>query len=148
MFRRNSVKSCVLLLMLGLAAGLAYAQAVSGAKHHNIVFQVMDDNPARWHGVLGIARNLKQYLGNENVSIEIVVHGGALNMVMMESEVADLFHVFLLPRLSRHDAGPLRGARRTVPFKSFADDTPTGQLPPDHQAFLSPYDPDLSTLLF
>lgn len=84
----KSILKCITLFMVfGLASGCASMQAASNKYPHNIVFQVTDDDPAKWKQVLSISKNVQQMLGQENVAIEIVVHSAGLNMVMLESEV-------------------------------------------------------------
>ena len=59
----------------------------SGAKY-KVVFQVSDNDPAKWNLALNNARNVQNDLGKENVEIEIVAYGPGLNMLRAESVVA------------------------------------------------------------
>ena len=82
MNRRN-----VLALMLAIAVAPASAQQSSGK--HRVVFQVSDNDPAKWNLALNNARNVQQDLGKDNVQIEIVAYGPGLAMLKAESKVAD-----------------------------------------------------------
>ena len=52
------------------------------------MFQVSDNDPAKWNLALNNARNVQQDLGKENVQIEIVAYGPGLGMLKAESPVA------------------------------------------------------------
>jgi len=52
-----------------------------------VVFQVSDNDPAKWNLALNNARNVQADLGAENVMIEIVAYGPGLNMLKRESKV-------------------------------------------------------------
>jgi intracellular sulfur oxidation DsrE/DsrF family protein len=79
----------VLALMASLISGVTSVQAAEVKQAHHIVFQVLDDDPVKWVHVLGIAKNVQQYLGRDNVAIEIVVHSGGVYMVTRDSAVAN-----------------------------------------------------------
>ncbi|MGQ0655579.1 MAG: DsrE family protein [Betaproteobacteria bacterium] len=53
------------------------------------MFQVSDNDPAKWSLALNNARNVQQDLGKGNVEIEIVAYGPGLGMLKMDSKVAD-----------------------------------------------------------
>jgi len=55
---------------------------------YRVVFQVIDNDPAKWRLALNNVRNVQIDLGKENVEIEIVTYGPELNMVKAESSVA------------------------------------------------------------
>jgi len=55
---------------------------------YRVVFQVSDNDPAKWHLALNNARNVQIDLGKESVDIEIVAYGPGLNMLKAESAVA------------------------------------------------------------
>lgn len=57
-------------------------------KTYRVVFQVSDNDPAKWNLALNNARNVQQDLGKENVQIEIVAYGPGLGMLKAESPVA------------------------------------------------------------
>lgn len=55
---------------------------------YRVVFQVSDNDPAKWNLALNNAKNVQNDLGKENVEIEIVAYGPGLNMLKEESAVA------------------------------------------------------------
>ena len=84
-------KSIQLFAALALFATsvLPVAQAAeSAAKHHKVVFQVSDNDPAKWNLALNNIRNIQQDLGRENVDIELITYGPGLNMLKLDSVVA------------------------------------------------------------
>jgi uncharacterized protein len=70
-----------LLLSLFLAAGFAQEK-------QKVVFQVSDNDPAKWNLALNNARNVQADLGKDKVEIEIVAYGPGLAMLKAESKVA------------------------------------------------------------
>jgi len=78
------MKRILLVLLLSLLAFPALAQ-----QKQRVVFQVSDNDPAKWSLALNNARNVQQDLGNDNVQIEIVAYGLGLGMLKSESKVAD-----------------------------------------------------------
>jgi intracellular sulfur oxidation DsrE/DsrF family protein len=70
---------------LAPAAGVAADTAV--APLHKVIFQVSDDDPAKWNLVLNNARNIQQDVGKDNVDIEVVAYGPGLGMLKLESPV-------------------------------------------------------------
>jgi intracellular sulfur oxidation DsrE/DsrF family protein len=84
MDRRNILT----LLGLGAAAAPALAQQKKSAAKHRVIFQVSDNDPARWQLALNNARNVQTDLGKENVQIEIVAYGPGIEMMKAESKVA------------------------------------------------------------
>jgi uncharacterized protein len=81
-------RSILALLGLGAAAVPALAQQKKNAAKQRVVFQVSDNDPARWQLALNNARNVQTDLGKDNVQIEIVAYGPGLNMLKAESKVA------------------------------------------------------------
>jgi intracellular sulfur oxidation DsrE/DsrF family protein len=55
---------------------------------YKVVFQVSDNDPAKWNLALNNARNVQADLGKDNVEIEIVAYGPGLAMLKMESPVS------------------------------------------------------------
>lgn len=55
---------------------------------YRVVFQVSDNDPAKWNLALNNARNVQEDLGKDNVQIEIVAYGPGLAMLRAESPVA------------------------------------------------------------
>ena len=65
--------------------GAALAQQPVKSK---VVFQVSDNDPAKWNLALNNARNVQADLGKENVQIEIVAYGPGLGMLKSDSKIA------------------------------------------------------------
>ena len=55
---------------------------------YKVIFQVSDNDPAKWNLTLNNAKNVQTDLGKQNVEIEIVAYGPGLNMLKAESAVA------------------------------------------------------------
>jgi len=81
-------RSLLTLLGLGAAAAPALAQQKKSAAKHRVIFQVSDNDPARWQLALSNARNVQTDLGKEHVQIEIVAYGPGIEMLKAESKVA------------------------------------------------------------
>jgi intracellular sulfur oxidation DsrE/DsrF family protein len=81
-------RSILTLLGLGAAAAPALAQQKKSAAKHRVIFQVSDNDPARWQLALNNARNVQTDLGKQNVQIEIVAYGPGIEMMKAESKVA------------------------------------------------------------
>ncbi|MBA5687378.1 DsrE family protein [Duganella sp. LX47W] len=75
----------------GALAASAAVAAPAAAKPtaYKALFQVSDDDPKKWNQTLNNIKNLQQDLGAANVTIEIVIFGPGIGMVMMESEVGN-----------------------------------------------------------
>jgi uncharacterized protein len=71
-----------------LALLLAFPVLGQGTKQR-VVFQVSDNDPAKWNLALNNARNVQTDLGKDNVEIEIVAYGPGLSMLKGESKIAD-----------------------------------------------------------
>jgi intracellular sulfur oxidation DsrE/DsrF family protein len=76
------MKLLISLLFLALSFPL-HAQ-----EKHKVVFQVSDNDPAKWNLALNNARNVQADLGKANVEIEIVAYGPGLAMLRMGSPVS------------------------------------------------------------
>jgi len=99
--RKGAVMKHALVVAL-LAAGAVFfvlpdtaaqqAAAVRSTPQPNakykVVFQVSDNDPAKWNLALNNAKNVQIDLGKENVEIEIVAYGPGLNVLKAESAVA------------------------------------------------------------
>ena len=71
MNRRTAIAAFALMLSF-LAPLAAHAQV---AAKHRVVFQVSDNDPAKWNLALNNARNVQADLGKDEVEIEIVAYG-------------------------------------------------------------------------
>jgi intracellular sulfur oxidation DsrE/DsrF family protein len=80
--------------MLGGAAALvalawpaaAQAQATS-APHNRALFQVTDNDPARWNLILNNMANLREGVGAEGAEIELIAYGPGILMLKSDSSV-------------------------------------------------------------
>ncbi len=81
-------RSILTFLGLGAAAAPALAQQKKPAAKHRVIFQVSDNDPARWQLALNNARNVQADLGAQNVQIEVVAYGPGIEMLKAESKVA------------------------------------------------------------
>ena len=75
-------------VLLALSLGF-FSCLVSAQQKQKVIFQVSDNDPAKWSLALNNARNVQQDLGKDNVEIEIVAYGPGLGMLKAESKVAD-----------------------------------------------------------
>ena len=78
------MKRSIVLALLVLFALPAMAQSVK----QRVVFQVSDNDPAKWNLTLNNARNVQADLGKDNVQVEIVAYGPGLGMLKANSPVA------------------------------------------------------------
>jgi intracellular sulfur oxidation DsrE/DsrF family protein len=74
-------------LALALLLSMFFLNGMAQEKH-KVVFQVSDNDPAKWNLALNNARNVQADLGRGNVQIEIVAYGPGLAMLKMESPVS------------------------------------------------------------
>jgi intracellular sulfur oxidation DsrE/DsrF family protein len=70
------------------AAALASPALSQPTGKQRVVFQVSDNDPAKWNLALNNARNVQTELGRDNVQIEIVAYGPGLDMLKAESKVS------------------------------------------------------------
>lgn len=71
-----------------LAAVLPVAtRAQAQAARNRALFQVTDNDPARWNLILNNMINLKEAVGGEGVEIELVAYGPGIGMLKAESPV-------------------------------------------------------------
>ena len=83
------LKGLLLSVLLLQAVLPAHAGGPSAKPVHKVVFQVSDSEPQKWYLTLSNAKNVQQELGMKNVQIEVVVYGPGLDMVLLETEMAD-----------------------------------------------------------
>ena len=72
--------------LLGAVAPLAFAQTSTPTKNRAL-FQVTDNDPARWNMILNNMQNLRDGVGGEPVEIELVAYGPGINMLKADSSV-------------------------------------------------------------
>lgn len=81
--------TCVALLSApGLLPALAADTVPGAAVKHKVIFQVSDNDPAKWNLALNNVRNIQQDLGKDSVEIEVVTYGPGLNMLKLDSAVS------------------------------------------------------------
>jgi uncharacterized protein len=67
----------------------AKSRAKSAQQRHNVIFQVSDNDPAKWNLTLNNARNVQEDLGQKSVNIEIVAYGPGIGMLKIDSPVGN-----------------------------------------------------------
>jgi hypothetical protein len=67
---------------------LALSLPAFSQEKQRVIFQVSDNDPAKWRLALNNAHNVQEDLGKANVQIEIVAYGPGLAMLKSESKVA------------------------------------------------------------
>ncbi len=83
----------IAIALLLLTATVAGVQAADTAPaRYKVVFQVSDNDPAKWNLALNNIRNIQQDLGRDKVEIELVAYGPGLNMLKLDSAVAARVH--------------------------------------------------------
>jgi uncharacterized protein len=65
----------------------AQAQPTAPATKNRAVFQVTDNDPARWNMILNNMTNLRDGVGSEGVEIELVAYGPGIGMLKADSPV-------------------------------------------------------------
>ena len=65
----------------------AQAQSAAPAPKNRAVFQVTDNDPARWNMILNNMTNLRDGVGSEGVEIELVAYGPGIGMLKADSPV-------------------------------------------------------------
>jgi uncharacterized protein len=86
---RQAIVRQAFIAMLALAGAVfALSPATALADKQKVVFQVSDNDPAKWNLALNNARNVQADLGKDKVDIEIVAYGPGLQMLRVDSKVA------------------------------------------------------------
>ena len=81
------VLSLPLATFNAMAADPAAVQTTTA--HEKVVFQVSDSVPAKWNLALNNAKNVQDIIGKDKVDVEIVAYGPGIDMLKLESEVAN-----------------------------------------------------------
>src|SRR5579862_1350194 len=84
----RALTCAVVLSALGPFPAMAADATPRAAARHKVIFQVSDNDPAKWNLALNNARNIQQDVGSYNVDVEVVAYGPGLNMLKLESEVS------------------------------------------------------------
>jgi len=61
----------------------------STVQHHRVVFQISDNDAARWRMLLANAKQVQSTFGKPNVDIEIVALGPGIELLRFESVLGD-----------------------------------------------------------
>jgi len=86
--RHGFATAIFFLFFIGINHSMAGEKTSPAArKPHKVVFQVSDDDPRKWNLTLINAKNVQAELSKDNVAIEIVAYGPAIDMLKIESEV-------------------------------------------------------------
>jgi uncharacterized protein len=75
------------VLLVAATAGCSQMPLVQ-QERQKVVFQVSDNDPAKWNLALNNARNVQADLGKDKVDVEIVAYGPGLGMLKADSKVA------------------------------------------------------------
>jgi len=70
-----------------LAAALPAAAQATSAPRNRALFQVTDNDPARWSMILNNMTNLREGVGAEGAEIELVAYGPGILMLKSDSSV-------------------------------------------------------------
>jgi len=85
---RHGLAALFILFAVGINVSTAGERISHAArKMHKVIFQVSDGDPRKWNLALINAKNVQAELGKDNVAIEIVAYGPAIDMLRIESEV-------------------------------------------------------------
>ena len=76
------------IVAVALAPTIASAQTKSSAGKNKVVFQMSDNDPARWNLALNNMRNVQVDLGDDEVDLELVAYGPGIAMLKGDSPVA------------------------------------------------------------
>jgi intracellular sulfur oxidation DsrE/DsrF family protein len=84
-----SRRSFLVLAGAGLAAAAVpmIGLAQTDAARNRALFQVTDDDPARWNLILNNVRAIREGVGSEGIEIEIVAYGPGIQMLKDDSSV-------------------------------------------------------------
>ena len=61
----------------------------AAAAREKVIFQVSDSVPGKWNLTLNNAKNVQDAIGKDKVDVEIVAYGPGIEMLKLESEVAN-----------------------------------------------------------
>ncbi len=88
LFSVGTIVLAVALLSLGGCATQTDAQAQAALVKNKVVFQVSDNDPAKWGLTLNNATNVQKDLGAATTDLVIVVYGPGIGMLKKESPLA------------------------------------------------------------
>ena len=76
------------IVAAALAPSIASAETKGGSGKNKVVFQMSDNDPARWNLALNNMRNVQVDLGDDEVELELVAYGPGIGMLKADSPVA------------------------------------------------------------
>jgi uncharacterized protein len=89
------IRTCLLAAGVTLFAGCAmhgkgahHGHSQSQSQMPSVVFQVSDNDPARWNLALNNAKNVQNSFGADKVNVEIVAYGPGIHMLKADSPTA------------------------------------------------------------
>jgi intracellular sulfur oxidation DsrE/DsrF family protein len=83
------INALAVALTLTLVTSLAAVAAEAPAAKERLVMQVSDADAGKWNLALNNAKNLQQAYGADKIDIEIVTYGPGVNMLKLDSIVAN-----------------------------------------------------------
>jgi intracellular sulfur oxidation DsrE/DsrF family protein len=86
MQRRSLLSAAAAVTLAGLLPAHSAAQTAQTVPNRAI-FQVTDNDPARWNMILNNMTNLREGVGSEAVEIELVAYGPGILMLKADSSV-------------------------------------------------------------
>ena len=75
------MKKFITILLLGILVFFSNKTSAQSTKEHKVVIQLNTADTASWSSIIGNIKNLQKVWPN-NISIEVVVHGKALNLLV------------------------------------------------------------------
>ncbi|WP_394779989.1 DsrE family protein [Undibacterium sp.] len=91
--KRLMILSALLCGLVGLQGAAMAAEkaaaAVSSEARTRVVFQVSDNDEAKWNLTLNNVKNVQAALGADNIDIEIVAYGPGINMLKFDTPVGN-----------------------------------------------------------
>ena len=88
MSRRSLARSAAAAAFV-LALPAALAQQTAATAKNRALFQVTDNDPARWNLILNNMENLRAGVGAEGAEIELVAYGPGINMLKGDTSVKE-----------------------------------------------------------
>lgn len=85
---RNALFLAAALSLGALTLG-GCAAPMQASSTHRVVFQVSDNDPAKWNLALNNAKNVQQEYGSTPVQVEIVAYGPGIGMLKADAVTAN-----------------------------------------------------------
>lgn len=81
------IKLVVAVIALSLSVATLQGCNTMKPQKEKVVFQVSDNDPAKWNLALNNAKNVQQAIGSDKSEVEIVVYGPGIGMLKGDSIV-------------------------------------------------------------